>query len=51
MSDEALPILGRRAERERASASDTNSHSRLTDSDISDDSDWTPYKVGDNDYV
>uniref|UniRef100_A0A1B6CYB8 Protein inturned n=1 Tax=Clastoptera arizonana TaxID=38151 RepID=A0A1B6CYB8_9HEMI len=44
VSDEAAPILGRRAERERASASDSNSHSRLSDSDQSDDSDWMLYR-------
>ncbi|KAG8273000.1 hypothetical protein J6590_030607 [Homalodisca vitripennis] len=35
VSDEGAPILGRRAERER---------DRLSDSDFSDDSDWTPFK-------
>uniref|UniRef100_A0A1B6LS24 Protein inturned n=1 Tax=Graphocephala atropunctata TaxID=36148 RepID=A0A1B6LS24_9HEMI len=35
VSDEAAPILGRRAERER---------DRLSDSDFSDDSDWAPFK-------
>ncbi|RZF45185.1 hypothetical protein LSTR_LSTR009956 [Laodelphax striatellus] len=44
--DEVAPVVGRRAERERAaSASDTNSQSRRSDdSDLSDpDSDWAPY--------
>lgn len=39
VSDEAAPILGRRAEREHAG------DSRLSDSDFSDDLDWPPFKV------
>lgn len=50
ISDEVAPILGRRAERERereraVTTSDTNSHSRLSDSDFSDDSDWVSINI------
>jgi hypothetical protein len=35
---ETGPVLGRRAERERAT--ETNSQSRVSESEVSDDSDW-----------